>query len=108
MGSALAPAIRHLPMVGRVAAVLFLTGPLALAGCTKRSGETVGMTRDSSPASETNGTPTDDSEISSSMGERDYRSVAEKVVGQSARVREGDVVLINGSDEDLPLLENVA
>lgn len=39
---------------------------------------------------------------------RDYRSVAEKVVAQSAGVGEGDLVLIFGSDEDLPLLEDVA
>ena len=39
---------------------------------------------------------------------RDYRSVADKVVAQSAGVGEGDLVLIFGSDEDLPLLEDVA
>lgn len=37
----------------------------------------------------------------------DYKSVAEKVVGQSAGVREGDLVLVYGSDEDLPLLEEI-
>jgi aminopeptidase len=105
MCSALASAIRHL-LIGRRLVALSLIGPLALGACSKRPGE-VGMTRDSSAAGE-NATPTDDSEISSAVGERDYRSVAEKVVGQSARVREGDVVLINGSNEDLPLLEDVA
>ena len=39
---------------------------------------------------------------------RDHRSVAEKVVAQSAGVGQGDLVLIFGSDEDLPLLEDVA
>lgn len=38
----------------------------------------------------------------------DHRSVAEKVVGQSAGVKEGDLVLVYGSDEDLPLLEDIA
>jgi aminopeptidase len=38
----------------------------------------------------------------------DYRSVAEKVVAQSAGVQDGDLVLISGSDEDLPLLEDIA
>ena len=36
------------------------------------------------------------------------KSVAEKVVAQSAGVKEGDVVLVFGSDEDLPLLEDIA
>jgi leucyl aminopeptidase (aminopeptidase T) len=34
--------------------------------------------------------------------------VAEKVVGQSAGVKEGDIVLVFGNDEDLPLLEDLA
>jgi len=38
----------------------------------------------------------------------DFKSVAAKVVQQSAGVREADVVLIAGSDEDLPLLEEIA
>ncbi|HUQ14914.1 MAG TPA: hypothetical protein VM094_02580 [Gemmatimonadales bacterium] len=38
----------------------------------------------------------------------DLKSVAAKVVQQSAGVREGDIVLIAGSDEDLPLLEDIA
>jgi leucyl aminopeptidase (aminopeptidase T) len=38
----------------------------------------------------------------------DFKSVAAKVVQQSAGVREGDIVLIAGSDEDLPLLEDIA
>ncbi len=37
-----------------------------------------------------------------------HKSVAEKVVTQSAGVRDGDLVLIFGSDEDLPLLEDIA
>ncbi len=39
---------------------------------------------------------------------RDFKSVAAKVVQQSAGVREGEIVMIFGSDEDLPLLEDVA
>jgi aminopeptidase len=38
----------------------------------------------------------------------DFKSVATKVVQQSAGVREGDIVLLAGSDEDLPLLEDIA
>ena len=39
---------------------------------------------------------------------RKFGSIAEKVVAQSAGVKEGDVVLVFGSDEDLPLLEDIA
>jgi leucyl aminopeptidase (aminopeptidase T) len=38
----------------------------------------------------------------------DFPAVAAKVVGQSAAVREGEIVLIAGRDEDLPLLEEIA
>ena len=37
-----------------------------------------------------------------------HKSVAEKVVSQSAGVEAGDLVLVFGSDEDLPLLEDIA
>lgn len=45
---------------------------------------------------------------SGSAPTRDHRSVAEKVVTQSAGVKQGDLVLIFGSDKDLPLLEDIA
>jgi aminopeptidase len=38
----------------------------------------------------------------------DFKSVAAKIVNQSAGVAEGDLVMITGADEDLPLLEEVA
>lgn len=37
-----------------------------------------------------------------------FGSIAEKVVGQSAGVKEGDLALLFGSEEDLPLLEDIA
>ena len=37
-----------------------------------------------------------------------YKSAAEKVVAQSAGVKEGDRVLILGNSEDLPFLEDIA
>lgn len=61
-----------------------------------------------------NGTPGTESAVvalpgdSSAPAGRDHRSVAEKVVTQSAGVKQGDLVLIFGSDEDLPLLEDIA
>ncbi|MFL5401479.1 MAG: aminopeptidase [Gemmatimonadales bacterium] len=44
----------------------------------------------------------------SSRQPAEFRSVAEKVVTQSAGVQDGDLVMISGSDEDLPLLEDIA
>ena len=38
----------------------------------------------------------------------DFKSVAAKIVNQSAGVAEGDVVMITGTEEDLPLLEDIA
>ncbi len=38
----------------------------------------------------------------------DYKSVAHRVVVQSADVKEGDIVMISGDVADLPLLEDVA
>ena len=67
-------------------------------GCKARSGTpgtesaVVALPGDSSP----------------SAPSRNHRSVAEKVVTQSAGVKQGDLVLIFGSDEDLPLLEDIA
>jgi leucyl aminopeptidase (aminopeptidase T) len=45
---------------------------------------------------------------SAAAPKRDHRSVAEKVVTQSAGVKQGDLVLIFGSDEDIPLVEDIA
>lgn len=82
--------------VGSVALVLAL---LAGLGCKTRHAESATTESAASDPSET-------SPPSSNGGE--YRSVAEKVVAQSAGVHDGDLVLISGSDEDLPLLEDMA
>lgn len=50
----------------------------------------------------------DDSTPGASASSRNYQSVAEKVVTQNAGVKQGDLVLIFGSDEDLPLVEDIA
>jgi leucyl aminopeptidase (aminopeptidase T) len=57
------------------------------------------------PGTESAALPSDSSAPALS---RDHRSVAEKVVAQSAGVKKGDLVLVFGSDEDLPLLEDIA
>jgi len=85
-----------LPPLGSVTVVaLGLT--LAL-GCKARSSDAPGT--ESAVA-----LPGDSSPSASS---RDHRSLAEKVVAQSAGVNQGDLVFIFGSDEDLPLLEDIA
>ena len=86
---------------------LLLAGSLAgAAACSKQSEEEIGAAREPAAARDSVGREPESSK--ETLGKRDYRPVAEKVVAQSARVKEGDLVLINGSDEDLPLLEELA
>jgi leucyl aminopeptidase (aminopeptidase T) len=63
--------------------------------------------RGTSPATES-GTVKLDEDPPSATQSAEYRSAAEKVVSQSAGVQDGDLVWISGSDEDLPLLEEIA
>jgi hypothetical protein len=70
-----------------------------LAGCD-RPGDTAAGT-ESAAARPDSGEP-------AAVPAADFKSVAAKVVQQSAGVREGDIVLLAGSPEDLPLLEEVA
>ncbi|HVD33490.1 MAG TPA: aminopeptidase [Gemmatimonadales bacterium] len=86
----------HARSTGRLALTLAF---VALFGCKERNTES-GAT-ESPPVKLDDSTPT-----ATKPGE--YRSAAEKVVAQSAGVKEGDLVLISGSDEDLPLLEDIA
>jgi aminopeptidase len=71
----------------------------ALIGCGEKSRE--------SGSAESALLKLDDSAFSAPQP-AEYRSAAEKVVAQSAGVKDGDLVLISGSDEDLPLLEDIA
>jgi len=81
---------------GRLVVTLAFVG---LFGCKERNTESGAM---ESPAAKLeDSTPT-------TSKPAEYRSAAEKVVAQSAGVKEGDLVLISGSDEDLPLLEDIA
>ena len=90
MTSSSAPGIRSMMLA--VAAV-------ALFGCKPRN--TAATTAES-------GVVRLDDSLPTPSPAREFRSVAEKVVAQSAGVRDGDLVLISGSDEDLPLLEDLA
>ncbi|HEU4680493.1 MAG TPA: aminopeptidase [Gemmatimonadales bacterium] len=80
----------------RILIALVLLGAL---GCKDRSGGAAGT---ESAVVLPEGTE------SSAASARDYRPIAEKVVVQSAGVKEGEIVLLVGSDEDLPLLEDIA
>jgi leucyl aminopeptidase (aminopeptidase T) len=60
-----------------------------------------------SPAAESAALPPD-AAAPSATPVADFKSIAAKIVGQSAGVAEGDIVLIAGIDEDLPLLEDIA
>jgi leucyl aminopeptidase (aminopeptidase T) len=72
---------------------------LALAlGCNARNSDTAGTESAVTLPGDSSPTPSS----------RDHRSVAEKVVAQSAGVNQGDLVLIFGSDEDIPLVEDIA
>jgi aminopeptidase len=68
-------------------------------GCKERNREVAG----SESAALTSGDTASPSALT-----RDHRSLAEKVVTQSAGVKEGDIVLVFGGNEDLPLLEDLA
>ena len=63
---------------------------------------------ETAPMNEQSGAARPDSADPTAAPVTDFKSVAVKVVQQSAGVREGDVVLVTGSDEDLPLLEDIA
>jgi aminopeptidase len=82
------------------------SGRLVLATCLLSS---LGCKdRNQSPAGTESAVVTPDDSGPPSALSRDHSSLAEKVVGQSAGVKEGDVVLVFGNDEDLPLLEDLA
>ena len=77
---------------------IFSLGLTLVLGCKARNSATSGT------ESAVVALPTDSS---TPAPRRDHRSVAEKVVTQNAGVKQGDLVLIFGSDEDLPLLEDI-
>ena len=99
--------ISNHPVAQRSAWFLLVASTLAgVVGCSDRGADTPKAGRETGVARDSVG-ESSDRELES-LGERDYRPVAEKVVGQSAGVREGDVVWLFGRDEDLPLLEDIA
>ena len=80
--------------------IALLTGTaLMCAGCDKSEKASLGT--------ET-GALRPDTAAPSATPAADFKSVAAKIVNQSAGVAEGDVVMITGTEEDLPLLEDIA
>jgi aminopeptidase len=77
----------------------FMLALTALAGCQSKDRE--------SGATESAVVKLDDSTAPTAQP-IEFRSAAEKVVAQSAGVTDGDLVMISGSDEDLPFLEDIA
>jgi aminopeptidase len=70
-------------------------------------GAACGRTEKTEQTSESGALPPD-SAAATAAPVADFKSVAAKIVGQSAGVAEGDIVLVTGIEEDLPLLEDVA
>jgi aminopeptidase len=80
--------------------LLFLAGSTVLvAGCDRPENAALGAE---------SGAVRSDSAGPGAVPAVDLKSVATKIVQQSAGVGEGDVVLVSGSDQDLPLLEDIA
>jgi aminopeptidase len=79
--------------------IVLTLASLALLGCKERNKES---------GSTASAVVTLDDSTPSPTRPAEYRSAAEKVVAQIAGVNDGDLVLISGSDEDLPLLEDIA
>ena len=86
-----APALRS--------ALLVAGAAVPVTGCDRPEAATMGAE---------SGVARLDSARSDAAPAADFKSVAAKVVRQSAGVGEGDIVLLSGSDEDLPLLEEIA
>jgi leucyl aminopeptidase (aminopeptidase T) len=88
---------RHAPAL---LSLLLLAGSFAfIAGCDRR--EDAALVEESASARPDSAEP-------NAAPVADFKSVAVKVVQQSAGVRGGDIVLVAGIDEDLPLLEEIA
>lgn len=71
---------------------------IALAACRSSAPATEGAESASAPAAEP---------ASSFISEADYKSIAAKIVRQSAGVAKGDIVQLAGNSGDLPLLEEL-
>ncbi len=94
-------------LIPRTLVFPLLSAALMTTGCTKGARETASV-RDTTGSDSERAAPEASSDRDDGPGERNYKSVARKVVTQSARVKPGDIVLITGSDKDLPLLEDIS
>ena len=87
-----------IPSHGTARSTLLVSALLILIGCKDRS---------NAPGTESAAAVAEDT-TSTAAPSVNYKSAAEKVVAQSAGVKEGDRVLLFGNSEDLPFLEDVA
>lgn len=88
------------PRARALGSLALLAGMVVLgAGCERRESASLGAE---------SGAVRPDTAAANGAPVADFKSVAAKVVGQSAGVAEGDLVLISGTDQDLPLLEDIA
>jgi aminopeptidase len=75
-----------------------LTLLLAISACNRPTPEAAPSETAAAPASN----------AGASEPQADFKSIANRVVGQSAGVQENDLVLLSGDAEDLPLLQELA
>ena len=80
---------------------------LPLAACNPGKKDTTG-TESAAAATATATVASDSSKETSAAPVADFKSVARRVVTQSAGVGEGDIVMLTGDVADLPLLEDMA
>lgn len=71
-----------------------------IAGCNRQKAESMGSETASAPAASHDGAV--------AATPADFKSVAHRIVSQSASVKQGDIVMITGDAGDLPLLESIA
>jgi aminopeptidase len=90
----------HIRLPGSLVAVALL---LPLAACNSNKKDSAATETAAATA-----TPAADSSSTATGPVADFKSVARRVVTQSAGVGEGDIVMLSGDVADLPLLEDMA
>lgn len=84
--------------------IVFLTVCIAAAGCQKASAPANNSTA-ATPTPAANNSPA--AETAKKAAPTDLQQLAQRIVNQSAAVKEGEIVMINGSARDMELLENL-
>jgi aminopeptidase len=79
-----------------------------LCGLAVLLGACAAPTQNGAPAAKLNSDPAPAAATTKKAPPTDLEQLAERLVNQSAAVKEGEIVLINGGVQDLELLENIA